>query len=194
MGAYAPAPIVTPELLKKVKEKILIPTIQGMEKEGVPFKGCLYAGLMIKDNEPRVIEYNVRLGDPEAQPVLSLLDSDLFTLLKACIKGNLNEYQIKNRSGAACCVVMASGGYPGKYQKGKTISGLNQVKNVKVFHAGTKIKDNQILTNSGRVLGVTGLGENIQQAINNTYQAVNKISWENVHYRKDIGKKALKDG
>ena len=195
MGAYAPAPIVTNEVMKKVYDKILSPTITHMAEEGNKFIGCLYAGLMIKDNEPRVVEFNVRFGDPEAQPVLSLLKNDLYELLMVCINGNLNDYEIKNKKGAACCVVMASGGYPGEYKTGKEISGLDSLEgltDVYVFHAGTKIENGKTLTNGGRVLGVTGTGNKIEQAIDAAYSAVSKISFENKYYRTDIGAKALK--
>jgi len=196
MGAYAPAPIVTPELMEKVYNRILNPTIKGMAEEGTPFVGCLYAGLMIKDGEPSVLEYNVRFGDPETQPVLSLLESDLFLLLNACVEGNLERHQIKNREGAACCVVMASGSYPGSdYEKGKVISGLEEVKRlpeVYVFHAGTKENNGRIETGGGRVLGVNGIGDTIRQAINTAYPAVNLIHWENEYHRTDIAEKALR--
>lgn len=197
MGAYAPAPIVTEEVMKKVHDKILAPTIKGMAKEGSPFIGCLYAGLMIKNNEPKVVEFNIRFGDPEAQPVLSLLENDLYVLLDACIKGKLHEHEIKNKEGAACCVVMASGGYPGKYEKGKPIIGLGfmacKAPNVYAFHAGTMLDKNNItVTNGGRVLGITGIGNNIEEAVDFAYNGVKWIHWENEYHRKDIGAKALK--
>lgn len=196
MGAYAPAPVVTDEVMQKVYDKILVPTIKGMKDEGNPFVGCLYAGLMIKDNEPRVVEFNVRMGDPETQPVLSLLDSDLYVLLRACCEYNLDKYEIKNKDGASCCVVMASGGYPNKYEKGKEITGLEtpeHIKNLYVFHAGTKkTEDGKILTNGGRVLGVTASARDIKDAINTAYVGVKNIKWENEYHRKDIGAKALR--
>lgn len=195
MGAYAPAPVVNDIVMKKVYDKILIPAINGMNRRETPFKGCLYAGLMIDNNEPNVIEFNVRLGDPEAQPVLSLLEKDFYVLLKACAEGKLQEHKIQNKNGAACCVVMASGGYPGKYETGKEIFGLEdaaKIENVHVFHAGTKSgNDGKVLTNGGRVLGVTGIGENIEDAIKAAYSGVKKISWENEYHRSDIGAKAL---
>jgi phosphoribosylamine--glycine ligase len=195
LGAYAPTPIVTPELMEKVYNRILNPTIKGMAEEGTLFVGCLYAGLMIKDGEPSVLEDNVRFGDPETQPILSLLESDLFLLLNACVEGNLERHQIKNREGAACCVVMASGSYPGSnYEKGKVISGLEEVKrlsDVYVFHAGTKKNNGRIETDGGRVLGVNGNGDNIWQAINTVYPAVSLIHWENEYHRTDIAEKAL---
>jgi len=193
MGAYSPAPVVTKEVFDKVMEKIIYPTIIGMEKEGHPFKGVLYAGLMIKDNEPYVLEFNTRFGDPEAQPLLMRIKNDIVPVLMGCIDGNLhNEYLLWEQKHAVC-VVIASGGYPGEYKKGYEIVGLDQIgdDNVYVFHAGTKLVDGKIYTDGGRVLGVTALGETIKEAIDNAYNAVGKIYFENMHYRKDIGKKAL---
>ncbi len=195
MGAYSPAPVVTDQVHEKILERILRPIIQGMGEEGRPYKGVLYAGLMIHDGHPEALEFNARFGDPETQPVLMRMKGDIIPILEACIKGNLSQYQIEWDSRASVCVVMASKGYPGDYEKGKTIHGLkevSQMKDVFVFHAGTDIKDGQMITNGGRVLGVTGLGEDISRAIEKTYQAVKKISWDGVHYRKDIGRKALK--
>jgi phosphoribosylamine--glycine ligase len=196
MGAYAPAPIVTDDVMQQVYDKILIPTIKGMEAEGNPFQGCLYAGLMIKDGKPKVVEFNVRMGDPETQPVLSLLESDLYVLLRACAEGNLDKYDIKNKQGASCCVVMASGGYPESgYKKGKEISGLEAIdnmQNVDVFHAGTKkTDDGKIITSGGRVLGVTGTASDIKTAIDSAYLGVKSIKWDNEYHRTDIGAKAL---
>ncbi|MEK6934736.1 MAG: phosphoribosylamine--glycine ligase [Nanoarchaeota archaeon] len=196
MGAYAPAPIVTKSVMKKIKEQILIPTIQGMRQEGSPLIGCLYAGLMIDNGQPRVVEYNLRFGDPEAQPVLTLLENDLFLLLNACVNGKLHEHKIMNKQGAACCVVMASGGYPGKYETDKIISGLDEaakIPNTYVFHAATKIENEIFITNGGRILGVTGTGSNIEEAINTTYSCVSKISWQDEYHRTDIGQKALRN-
>ena len=194
MGAYSPAPVVTEEVNEKIIEKILRPIIQGMGEEGRLYKGVLYAGLMIQNGQPKVLEFNARFGDPETQPVLMRMKGDIVPILEACIKGNLSQYEIEWDSRASVCVVMASKGYPGDYEKGKTIGGLKEVSkmnDVFVFHAGTGFKDNLVVTNGGRVLGVTGLGGNIPRAIERTYQAVKKISWEGVHYRTDIGKKAL---
>ena len=194
MGAYSPAPVVTDQVHEKILERILRPIIQGMGEEGRPYKGVLYAGLMIHDGHPKVLEFNARFGDPETQPVLMRMRGDIIPILEACIKGNLSQYQIEWDSRASVCVVMASKGYPGDYEKGKTIQGLkevSQMKDVFVFHAGTALKDSQMITNGGRVLGVTGLGEDIPRAIEKTYQAVKKITWDGVHYRKDIGQKAL---
>jgi phosphoribosylamine--glycine ligase len=194
MGAYSPAPVVTEEVHEKIIEKILRPIIQGMGEEGRPYKGVLYAGLMIHEGHPKVLEFNARFGDPETQPVLMRMKGDIIPILEACIKGNLSQYKIEWDSRAAVCVVMASKGYPGDYEKGKPISGLKEVSqmdDIFVFHAGTVLKDGQMSTNGGRVLGVTGLGKDIPRAIERTYQAIQKVSWEGVHYRKDIGQKAL---
>jgi phosphoribosylamine--glycine ligase len=194
MGAYSPAPVVTEEVNEKIVEKILRPIIQGMGEEGRLYKGVLYAGLMIHNGHPKVLEFNARLGDPETQPVLTRMKGDIVPILEACIRGNLSQYGIEWDSRASVCVVMASKGYPGDYGKGKIIEGLKEVSQMNdlfVFHAGTGFKDDRVVTNGGRVLGVTGLGGDIRRAMEWTYQAVKKISWEGVHYRTDIGKKAL---
>ncbi len=197
MGAYSPAPVVTEEMEKKVLEKIMKPTIRAMEKEGGLFKGVLYAGLMITGKGPKVVEFNCRFGDPETQVILPRLESDLVEVMQACIQGSLGEKSIKWSQKACCCVVMASGGYPGKYEKGKEIFGLEEAAKTPgtaVFHAGTKLEREKVLTNGGRVLGATALGEGIKESIGNAYKAVEKISFEGMHYRKDIGQKALKRG
>jgi phosphoribosylamine--glycine ligase len=194
MGAYSPAPVVTDQVHERILEKILRPIIQGMGEEGRPYKGVLYAGLMIHDGHPRVLEFNARFGDPETQPVLMRMKGDIIPILEACMKGNLSGCEIEWDSRASVCVVMASRGYPGDYEKGKPIAGLKEVSKMEgifVFHAGTALKDGQLVTNGGRVLGVTGLGKDIPRAIERTYEAVRKISWEGVHYRTDIGQKAL---
>ena len=194
MGAYSPAPVVTDEVHERIIEKILRPIIYGMGEEGRPYKGVLYAGLMIHDGHPKVLEFNARFGDPETQPVLMRMKGDIVPILEACMKGNLSQHKIEWDNRASTCVVMASKGYPGDYEKGKIIGGLKEVSRmdgVFVFHAGTALKDGQIITNGGRVLGVTGLGEDIPRAIERTYQAVKKISWDGVQYRMDIGQKAL---
>jgi phosphoribosylamine--glycine ligase len=195
MGAYSPAPVVTDEVHEKIMEQILKPLIQGMAEEGRPYQGALYAGLMIHEGYPKVLEFNARFGDPETQPVLMRMKGDIIPILEACIKGDLSKCQIEWDKQASVCVVMASRGYPGDYEKGKAISGLKtvfQMENVFAFHAGTAFQDGQVLTNGGRVLGVTGLGKDISSAIERTYQAVRKISWDGVHYRTDIGLKALR--
>jgi phosphoribosylamine--glycine ligase len=194
MGAYSPAPVVTDEVHERIHEKILRPIIQGMGEEGRPYRGVLYAGLMIHNGHPRVLEFNARFGDPETQPVLMRMKGDIIPILEACIKGNLGGCKMEWDSRAAVCVVMSSRGYPGDYEKGKPISGLKEVsrmEDVFVFHAGTALQDGQMITNGGRVLGVTGLGKDIPKAIERTYQAVKRISWEGAQYRTDIGRKAL---
>ena len=192
MGAYAPTPIIDNEINEIIKKEIIEPTINGMLKKS-PFKGCLYFGLMINEDGPKVLEYNCRFGDPEAQPVLSLLETDFYEILEASVNNNMGSIEIKNRNGAACCVVMASGGYPGNYEKGKVIYGLEDfLKDVFVFHAGTSLKDGRIVTNGGRVLGVTGVGKDISAAIRTAYESVNRIKWENEYHRTDIGQKALR--
>ena len=193
MGAYAPTPIINDELNEKIEKEIIEPTINGMIKNKTPFKGCLYLGLMITDEGPKVLEYNCRFGDPEIQPVLSMLETDLYEILQASIDGNVDSIEILNKNGAACCVVMASGGYPGEYEKGKVIYGLEKVpKDIIVFHAGTALKDGRIVTSGGRVLGVTGIGKNIKSAIDTTYSGVRNITWDKEYHRNDIGQKAIK--
>jgi len=194
MGAYSPAPVVTDEVNERIMERILRPAIQGMGEEGRPYKGVLYAGVMIAEGHPRVLEFNARFGDPETQPVLMRMKGDIVPILEACIDGSLSRCRIEWDGRPSVCVVMASKGYPGDYDRGKAISGLEKVsrmEDVFVFHAGTAFKDGQTVTNGGRVLGVTGLGEDIPKAIERTYQAVRRISWDGVHYRTDIGQKAL---
>jgi len=192
MGAYSPAPIVTTEVEKVVLEKIMRPMIDAMEKEGRTYKGILYAGLMITKNGPRIIEFNCRFGDPETQVILPRLESDLLPIMQGCIEGNLAEKEVKWKTDACTCVVLASGGYPGKYEKGKEINGLENVANAVVFHAGTKEVDGKTLTNGGRVLGVSALGESIATSIDQAYVGVKQLSFEGIYYRKDIGQKALK--
>ncbi len=194
MGAYSPAPVVTEEVSQRIVEKVLRPIIQGMAEEGRPYRGVIYAGLMISEGRPNVLEFNVRFGDPEAQALLIRLKGDIVPVMKACLDGTLSQCRIEWDRRASVCVVMASGGYPGSYEKGKWIEGLEEVtlmEGVFVFHAGTAFKDGLLVTNGGRVLGVTGLGETIPAAIEKTYEAVRKITWDGVHYRRDIGKKAL---
>ncbi len=195
MGAYSPAPVITPGIHEKVMERVMKPVVEGMKDMGHPFKGVIYAGLMIKNDEPKVLEYNVRFGDPEAQPILLRMKSDLVPALLGSIDGSLKEVELEYLPQASVCVVMASGGYPGSYQKGYPISGLEEVgkmEKVVVFHAGTALKDGSIVTNGGRVLGVTALGYTIKDAIDRAYQAAGLISWNGVQYRRDIGAKALK--
>jgi phosphoribosylamine--glycine ligase len=197
MGAYSPAPIVTKKLERKIMETIMVPAVRAMEKEGRLFKGVLYAGLMIHDSEVKVLEFNARFGDPETQPVMARLDTDLIEIIEAILAGNLAKIDIKWKPESAVCVVMASGGYPGKYEKGKEIKGLEKAaerKNVMVFHSGTSIKNSKIVTDGGRVLGVTGLGAVVAAAIDTAYAGVREISFDGAHYRRDIGARALETG
>jgi phosphoribosylamine--glycine ligase len=192
MGAYAPAPLVTPELMTKIEQEILQPTIATLNKRGIDYRGVLYAGLMITSaGEPKILEFNCRFGDPETQAVLPLLDTPLEELLLACAQQKLSEQPpIKWKSAKAVCVVAASGGYPDAYNKGKTITGIEpaEAHNTIVFHAGTKLDGEQILTDGGRVLGVTALGNNFDDAIALAYQAIDLIKFEDIYYRRDIGK------
>ncbi|MBI5250139.1 MAG: phosphoribosylamine--glycine ligase [Desulfomonile tiedjei] len=194
MGAYSPAPVVTREVHDRIMSEVMIPTVRAMENEGIPYLGFLYAGLMIKDGIPRVLEFNARMGDPEAQPLLFRMRSDIVQLMMAAMEGRLGDTSIDWIPEDAVCVVMASGGYPGPYEKGKPITGIEDadaLEGVKVFHAGTGDGSNGFVTAGGRVLGVTARALGIAEAIAKAYQAVEKIRWESVHYRRDIGKKAL---
>lgn len=194
MGAYSPAPVVTNDLYDVIVDTVVKPTIDGMAQDGCPYSGILYVGLMIKDGHPRVVEYNARFGDPEAQPLLMRMKSDIVPVLQACARGELGQEQIEWHDKAAVCVVMASGGYPSSFEKGRPISGLDnaaEIDELMVFHAGTSLKDGAIVNNGGRVLGVTGLGDTVKEAIDKAYQGVSVVDWEEVHYRKDIGARAL---
>ncbi len=193
MGAYSPTPIVDEELANKIQEKIINKTIQSMKNEGIVFKGFLYAGIMIIDGEPYVLEYNVRMGDPECQPITMRMDFDLYDYLLASSEGKLSELPPPSwKKQSAVCVVLASEGYPESYPKNEEILGLDSIpENSYVFHAGTKNQDGKILTNGGRVLGVTALGDTLESAIANAYTAADKISWPHKYCRKDIGKKGL---
>jgi len=193
MGAYSPTPIIDETLAKKIQEKVIDKTIHAMSDEGISFQGFLYAGIMIKDNELYVLEYNVRMGDPECQPITMRMDFDLYDYLVACAEGRLSELPKPSWTNkTAVCVVLASEGYPETYPKNEEIMGLELIpKDAKVFHAGTKIQDGKILTNGGRVLGVTALGDTLESAIANAYAAADKISWPHKYCRKDIGKKGL---
>lgn len=195
MGAYAPAPVVTAEVAKLAEEKILKPIIAALKAEGIIYRGCLYAGLMIVDGAPKVVEFNARFGDPETQAVLPLLESDLVEIMDACASGNLAGKKISWSDKSAVCVVLASGGYPKAYKKNLPISGLETAKNLGaiIFHAGTTEVDGKILTSGGRVLGVTVTAENIRAAIDKVYKCVDAIKFENMHYRKDIAARALKN-
>ena len=193
MGAYSPTPIIDKDLSQKIQEKIIDKTISSLRNEGITFKGFLYAGIMLKDGEPYVLEYNVRMGDPECQPILMRMDSDLFEYLVGSVEGTLENTSLiswKNKS--AVCIVLASKGYPESYPKGEEIFGLgNTFDDAYIFHAGTKELDKKIITNGGRVLGVTALGDTLEAAIKRAYDVTEKISWENKYLRTDIGKKGL---
>ena len=196
MGTVAPNPCYTPELAAECMEKIFLPTVAAMEKEGCPFKGCLYFGLMMTPDGPKVIEYNCRFGDPETQVVLPLLESDLLKIMLATTNGTLAETEVKFSSGAAACVILASGGYPVAYEKGKEISGLTEGQltdagDVTVYHAGTAVQDGKLVTHGGRVLGVTATAPTLEEALRKAYAATDRISFDKMHKRTDIGARAL---
>jgi phosphoribosylamine--glycine ligase len=194
MGAYSPAPVVDKFLHDKIMKEVMLPTVKGMAAEGIPYKGVLYAGLMINRDSIKVLEFNGRFGDPEAQPLLMRLKNDIVPIMEAIIDERLDQCRLEIDSRATVCVVMASGGYPGNYKKGAQITGLDNVKRMKdvfVFHAGTDKNDKGIVATGGRVLGVTALGVTVEKAIEKAYKAVEKIQWKDVHFRKDIGRKAL---
>lgn len=193
MGAISPAAVLSPQLTAQVMERIMIPACRGMVTEGMPFVGVLYAGLMIKDGEPKVLEFNVRFGDPETQALIVRLKSDLVDVIEAAISGTLNKVHLVWDPRPSVCVVMVSGGYPGEYEKGHVISGLVEaceLSDIFVFHAGTKKDNGTVLTDGGRVLGVTALGSDMPSAISKAYEAVGKIRWDGVHFRRDIGRRA----
>lgn len=194
MGTYAPAPVVTPEILKEVQEKILEPIIAAMNQEGKPYKGCLYAGLMITQNGPKVVEFNARFGDPETQVVLPLLKSDLVEIMLACCEGKLAEKKIEwDDENASACVIMSSKGYPNAYEKNKVITGIEDAEKLGalVFHAGTKMSDGNLVTSGGRVLGVVGCAPSLRQAVNKAYEGVAKIHFDGAFYRHDIAHRAF---
>jgi phosphoribosylamine---glycine ligase len=194
MGAYSPAPVVTSAIHEKAMQQVILPTVAGMAAEGREYRGVLYAGLMIKDGEIKTLEFNARFGDPECQPLLMRMKSDIVPVLLAVANGDLGGTGIEWHDKAAVCVVMASEGYPGDYRKGDIIQGLEKVAeldNVYVFHAGTAVKEDKCVTNGGRVLGVTALGTTVKEAIDMAYRGVSRITWPGVQYRTDIGRKAL---
>ena len=190
MGAFCPSPNYTPEVADFCMKNIFMPTVQALQAEGRPFKGVIYFGLMLTKDGPRVVEYNARFGDPETQPILSMLDCDLLDIFEACVDGTLDQVDVKWKSGAACCIVLASGGYPVSYEKGFPITGIEEAsKTATVFHAGTKRNaQGQLVNNGGRVLGVTAVGGDLPQAIENAYAASKHITWKDMHFRTDIGK------
>jgi phosphoribosylamine--glycine ligase len=196
MGAYSPAPVVTDALMDKITREVLVPIVDGMNRNGTPYKGVIYAGLMLTSGGPRVLEFNVRFGDPETQPILMRLRSDLLDVFLAVCDERLDEVTLRWDKRPSVCVVMASGGYPGDYDKGKKITGLEdaeQLRDVVVFHAGTKSRNGEVVTNGGRVLGVTALGENIKDAKIRAYEAVAKLKFDGAYWRRDIADKAIKD-
>jgi len=191
MGAYAPAPLVTPEISQRINTEVLEPAIATLKKRGIDYRGILYAGLMITpEGEPKVVEFNCRFGDPETQVVLPLLATPLDELMLACVNQTLDQVDLQWRDGSAVCVVAAAGGYPDEYAKGKPIEGLDIVTEAIAFHAGTKLVDQQVVTNGGRVLGITALGADFQEAIAKVYSEVEKINFEQMYYRRDIGHRA----
>ena len=194
MGAYSPAPVVTEDVHQRIMEDIMVPLVRAMEAEGRTYRGILYGGLMIDGGKPYVLEFNARFGDPEAQPILMRMKSDIVPLLMACVDGSLEGMEIEWDSRAAICVVMCARGYPGSYEKNMVVHGLSEVTQMEdavVFHAGTRLDGETIVTNGGRVLGVTALGDGIPQAVQKVYEGVARIHWKAMHYRRDIGRKAL---
>ena len=193
MGAYSPTPVINYSMSEKIQKNIISKTMSSMKSEGIPFKGFLYAGIMLKDDKPYVLEFNVRMGDPECQPIMMRMDSDLYDYVNASIDGNLSTLPpIAWKNQSAVCVVLASKGYPESYQKNEEIQGLDSLdQNSVVFHAGTKRDNGKVLTNGGRVLGVTALGDTLEAAISDAYSRVDKISWPSKYFRSDIGKKGL---
>ncbi len=190
MGTVAPNPWYTPAVAKRCMEEIFLPTVHAMNAEGRPFKGCLYFGLMLTKDGPKVIEYNCRFGDPETQVVLPLLESDLFTVMRACTEGRLGEVEVKFKDGAACCVILASRGYPGSYEKGFPLQ-IPQELRQQVYVAGAALRDGQLVTNGGRVLGCTAVAETLPKAIEEAYAVAEQVKFENAFCRRDIGRRAL---
>ena len=193
MGTIAPNPFYTAEVAERCMREIFLPTMQAMNAEGRTFKGCLYFGLMLTKDGPKVIEYNCRFGDPETQVVLPLLDTDLLTIMRAVEEERLSEVDVRFKGGAACCVILASGGYPEAYEKGKAIDlgGADALADTWVFHSGTAVKDGQLVTNGGRVLGVTATGDTLKTAIDRAYDAARRVHFDGMFMRSDIGKRAL---
>ncbi|MBI4495545.1 MAG: phosphoribosylamine--glycine ligase [Deltaproteobacteria bacterium] len=194
MGAYSPAPVVDPAIHRRVMEEIMVPTVRALSAEGRKYRGVLYAGLMIHEGQAKVLEFNARFGDPETQPMLLRLKSDLVPILEATLEGSLSRLEVQWDERSTVCVVMAAGGYPGPYEKGKVIFGLEEAERVPdtfVFHAGTALQEGKVVTSGGRVLGITALGRGIGEARARAYEAAGKVCWEGVHYRRDIGHRAL---
>ena len=197
MGAYSPAPVVTPGIHNRILDEILKPLLRGLRNKGVRYRGVIYVGLMITESGPEVLEFNARFGDPECQPIVMRLNSDLVPLLEAAIEGRLDQVKAEWHQDAAVCVVVCAQGYPGHYEKGREIRGLEKLQGWQrgfVFHAGTADKQGRVLTSGGRVLGVTALGSDIQEAVREVYRAIGEIQWDGMHYRKDIAQRALRQG
>jgi len=195
MGAYSPAPLVTPAMHRRIMDRVMIPAVRGMKTKGIPYQGVLYAGLMIVDGEPLVLEFNCRFGDPEAQPILMRMEDDLVPVIQAVIQGRLSGVSLSWSPGASVCVVVSSSGYPGPYEKGKVIRGLEEVSGIPglaVFHAGTRMNNGRVLTNGGRVLGVTALGSDLREAVEKAYSALDRIRFDGIYFRRDIARKGLK--
>jgi phosphoribosylamine--glycine ligase len=194
MGACSPPPVITPALATRVMSEIMIPAVKGLRQQGIKYKGVLYAGLMVQGQEAKVLEFNARFGDPECQPLIMRLKSDLVEVMEAVIEEQLDVVELLWDERAAVCVVLAADGYPGSYEQGKKISGLGKLRHWKkgaVFHAGTARSNGKLITHGGRVLGVTAIGGNLSQAIDEAYWAVEKVKWQGMYYRKDIGRRAL---
>ncbi|KKT00979.1 MAG: Phosphoribosylamine-glycine ligase [Candidatus Nomurabacteria bacterium GW2011_GWA2_43_15] len=194
MGTIAPVPFVSNKLLRGIEKNIVAPTLKGMNADGNSFSGLIYPGLILTKDGPKILEYNARFGDPETQTYMRLLDTDLLDISDACIDKKLNEIEIKWKNLSACTVVLASGGYPENYEKGKIISGIDEAEaesDIVVFHAGTKIENNNLVTNGGRVLGISAMGNTLEEALAKAYKATKKISFAGIQYRKDVGQKAL---
>ncbi len=198
MGAYSPVPFLNENDIGKIIEKIFEPTVYGLKKQGAEYKGVLYAGLILTEEGPKVLEFNCRFGDPETQPILTLLESDLMEPILATIEGNLKSISLKWKDKFATCVVLASGGYPGKYEKNKEISRLDKIENAIIFHSGTRLVTShqspvtRFYTNGGRVLGITSVGDTLKDSIDTVYKEIKKIDFDGMYYRKDIGEKGLK--
>lgn len=195
MGTISPLPFVTKELVAQIEKEIIAPTLEAMKKEGIPYEGVLYPGLILTKDGPKILEYNARFGDPETQTYMRLLETDLLDIIEACVEKKLSDIKINWQNIFACNIVLASGGYPGNYEKGKIISGIKEAKqdsNIVVFHAGAKVNENgNLVTNGGRVLGVSATGDDLESTLISAYKAISKISFEGMQYRKDIGKKTL---
>lgn len=195
MGAYSPAPVITKDLFEKIEKQVIDPLIKGMAEEGNPFKGVIYAGIMVTENGPEVLEFNVRFGDPETQAILPRIKTDLVDIMEGSVDGRLDRIKMQWDKKSAVTVVLASVGYPGEYEKGKIIEGLDDCRNDKdtvVFHAGTRTEDGAVVTSGGRVLNVTSLGDDLKGAIEAAYKTVGKIKFNGMYYRKDIGQKGIK--